>query len=251
MIDLDLGLQVLRRVLVDALDAVTDAGVQVIFEDAGAPRPRRPHVTLGVSGIATSGFDEPRPMDRLAITAVNQAARQLTVAGVHLRRLPAGRQVQVADSTGNDGTYTITAVALVGANTRITVAEALASAAVNGVLTGMRDRTGTRVVTFPVNTYGAGALDRAERLRTALESDAAIGNLRAAGWALYVPGDVTDLTGLIDTGPEERATFDARLAAGSAVSEYTGIIEQTEITATAQAPDGAVVETVTRTFGAT
>lgn len=94
--------------------------------------------TAGAAGLAITAVVA-SPGVTHAITAVDQAAKQFTIAGDHyaeynLNRLGFGATVAVAGSTGNDGAFTPTAASFDGANTIITVAEAITSAVADGTI---------------------------------------------------------------------------------------------------------------------
>src|SRR3990167_831467 len=116
-----------------AVTAVDDASVDVIFAQQSAPRPGVPFVSLYLTRIEQPEWDDPGDLLTDAITAVDAGARQFTVAGDARARYPAGQFVVVADSTGNDGRFTVAAVALVGASTVVTVVEAVPDATADGV----------------------------------------------------------------------------------------------------------------------
>lgn len=72
-----------------------------------------------------------------AITAVNQVARKITVAGNHadtINGAVVGGKVRINGSTGNDALYTLVSATNVEATTEIVVGEALASATADGNL---------------------------------------------------------------------------------------------------------------------
>ena len=69
------------------------------------------------------------------ISAINQGTKQITINGFDLRNLYLpGRQFSIAESTGNNGTYTVVSSAYTGGNTIITVVEALPDSTVDGIV---------------------------------------------------------------------------------------------------------------------
>lgn len=68
------------------------------------------------------------------ITDLNQGAKWFEIAGDLTGITPTSGSITIVDSTGNNGTYTIVSVALVGSDTRFTVAETIPSAVVDGDL---------------------------------------------------------------------------------------------------------------------
>jgi hypothetical protein len=68
-----------------------------------------------------------------SITAVSQGSKTFTLSGDRRRWFSRGGQFVVTGSTGNNGTYTVTAIAYSGGNTVLTVTEALLSAIADGL----------------------------------------------------------------------------------------------------------------------
>jgi hypothetical protein len=66
------------------------------------------------------------------ITAVNQGGKIFTIAGDFVTALSAATTIDVVRSTGNNGTFTIASVALVGGDTEITVVEVIPSGTADG-----------------------------------------------------------------------------------------------------------------------
>lgn len=82
--------------------------------------------TLGQGGTSTL----------FPIAAVNQGAKQFTIAGNFAAEFPAQSAFSVTSSPGNDGDYTIAAVLDSGANTVITVNQSIPSATADGNIVG-------------------------------------------------------------------------------------------------------------------
>ena len=227
--------------------AVADATVPVIFAQQSAPRPvtvaLAPWVALYLLGIESPEHDDAQPLATHTITAVNQGARQFTVAGDRRLFYPVASSVIVADSTNaaNDGTYTVTAVAFAGGATTVTVAQAIPNATASGVLTGARQVHGHRVLPAQIDVYGANALQRAEQIRARLALESILATLATAGLAVYRHTPVRDLTGLLDTAREPRGNFEVRFAVESVEHEYVGTIERVTGTQTALDAEGATV----------
>lgn len=68
------------------------------------------------------------------ISAINQPNKKFTVAGDFRSGIDPGESVFVANSTGNNGKYTVVSVNLVSGNTVIEVSQTIPSATVDGVL---------------------------------------------------------------------------------------------------------------------
>lgn len=221
--------------------AVNDAAVPVIFGQQSAPRPASPYVAIWRTGIDQPEWDEPHAVEEHPVTAVNQGARRFTVAGDARLFYPAGAAAIVADSTGNDGTYTVASATFAGGNTAIVVVEAVPSAVADGVLTGARRIVGTRILTFQIDCIGGTALQRAEGIKAALAKRTILDALSAAGCAVYRSERIQDLTGLVDTVREARAAFTTRIAVASTEHETTGIIERVTGTATTLDVDGTAL----------
>lgn len=71
-------------------------------------------------------------MQRFNITAVDQGAQKLTIAGNHTALFPVSALLNVFGSTGNDGEYTIATVTFTGGNTVIVTVGALPDDTVDG-----------------------------------------------------------------------------------------------------------------------
>lgn len=76
----------------------------------------------------------PGTADR-AITAVDTGARQFTISGDYSQKIQVGDTVTVEESTGNDGDYTVEAVAFSTPNTVVTTEEAIPDATADGTMT--------------------------------------------------------------------------------------------------------------------
>lgn len=222
----------------DWIAGVVGTGVPVIFGKQSAPRPAGPHVWVELHQVERHGHADERGLLALPITGVNQGTRTLTLAGDQTARLPAGRSLVVADSTGNDGTYMVQSSAFSSPNTSVVVVEAISSAVVNGVVTGIREVVGTRLVDMTVECLGGPAVERAEAILSSLELVATQDTLLTAGLAIYPAEAVRDLTGLYDTRHERRARLELHFATDSTLSEFVGTIEQVELTRTADEDGG-------------
>jgi hypothetical protein len=76
-----------------------------------------------------------------SITAVSTGSKKFTVSGDQRRWMAVGASIAVTASTGNNGTYTISTLTLVGGNTEIVVVEAVPSAVADGTLTAAQKIT--------------------------------------------------------------------------------------------------------------
>lgn len=82
-------------------------------------------------------FDTPNITNpAYAITALDQGAKTFTIAGDHAANFPAAGQAVVADSTGNDATYTVVTGVFGAGNTVITVSEVIPDSTVDGAVYG-------------------------------------------------------------------------------------------------------------------
>ena len=242
----------LRTWIVDALE---DATVTVIFAHQSAPLPDPPYVTIHVGGIASPEWDQDMPLVEFPIESVNLTTDRFTVDGDQTGLLPVGRKFVVADSTGNDGEYEVLTVVYdsIADATRVKVVS-IPDGTGDGVITGIVRTGGTRILTATVDCFGKESerdevMERVERIRSALGLVGTRDKLRTAGMAVYGTEPVVNLTALLDTMRQPRATFDARFGVGSVQSEYVGIVERATITATIQHPDDSTAETATVTYG--
>ena len=229
--------------------AIADASVPVIFMQQSAPRPVTaaglPWVAIYLTGIEQPEWDSAEPLATHAITAVDQGARTFTVAGDRTLFYPAGGSVVVADSTGNDATYTIASSTFAGGSTTVTVTTAIPSAVADGVLTGARAVSGDRVLTFQIDALGADALQRAERIKSRLAHETVLAALADAGLAVYRSTPIRDLTGLLDTARESRASFSVRFGVESVDHEFVSTIERVTGTQVTLDSAGTTVRTDT------
>ncbi|MFH0902141.1 MAG: hypothetical protein V2A73_16035 [Pseudomonadota bacterium] len=93
---------------------------------------------------------------------------------------------------------------------------------------GDRGVVGTRIAAVTVQTYGADALGLAETIRSALSLKTVLTALRAEELVFLASESVQDITALLATDYEERATFEARFAFVSDQTENVGWIEAVE-----------------------
>jgi hypothetical protein len=102
-------------------------------------------------------------------------------------------------------------------------------------------RTQRRRLTVSINLIGTDALSLADDASDGLDRYDVREALDAVGLAVIDPGDVRDLTGLIETRHEERGQFDAVFHMVSQTTETVGWIEIVEGTATYTdaEPDGS------------
>jgi len=71
---------------------------------------------------------------KYGITAVNTGTETFTIAGDSRAVFPATTTFTVTNSTGNNGTWTVSSVALTGGNTVITVTGNITNATADGII---------------------------------------------------------------------------------------------------------------------
>jgi len=237
--------EAIEAALVAWARSVAGSGVAVWMAEQSEPRPMGAYVELRITSTAQDGADQ-APVDMLPILALSQQGKWFQVAGDHARKMAAGKSVVVSESSGNDATYTIAASRYLDGQTRVTVAEALASATVDGYLTGTREVTSMAEMTIRVECHRQRAVALAQRLRDSLdaEDEASDAILTAAGLAVYPSGVVQNLTGLGDTSMVSRAGFDAVLLVPSVRYEYPGIVDHLIASGTVLRDDGTTAGTI-------
>ncbi len=85
--------------------------------------------------IGCGGFPAGGSVSGFTITAVSTGSKTFTVAGDKRKFFDGITRLLVANSTGNDGEYTLTGMALTGGNTVFTVSESVANATGDGTIT--------------------------------------------------------------------------------------------------------------------
>ena len=115
--------------------------------------------------------------------------------------------------------------------------------------TGIREVFGPRPFTVMLQFFGEGAMSAGEDLRSSLQLETVRDALRAGGAIHNTDEAVTDVSALMETEIEERASFDVRFTATSVQTENTGIIETTEVGVTIKDQAGATVHTDTWPIG--
>lgn len=110
---------------------------------------------------------------------------------------------------------------------------------------GDRDVVGVRAVRVTVQFYGPGAVQLAERARSALYLETVTDVLSAAGVAFWSAMPVLNLPIEIETEIEPRAAFDVVFGVASVQSEDVGLIETVEGTGTFSDVDGSPIPEAT------
>lgn len=110
---------------------------------------------------------------------------------------------------------------------------------------------GDRKLTVSVNVFGSGAMDYARAGANALSKETVRDPLNVAGLApaAGVP-EVRELTGLLDTGFEERAQFDAMFFLGETYTDTMPVIERVSGEGTLEYPEDVARGTVDFDTGA-
>lgn len=125
-------------------------------------------VILGI-GVDDTGTPYSGPtVGHADITAVNQPGKVFTVSGDHTATIQVGASISVIRSTGNDGVYTVSTVVLSGADTEVTVNEAVASAVVDGTLTWVD----AAIRYYPSIDFGDCCFCRSYKMRVEIEPTA-------------------------------------------------------------------------------
>lgn len=88
----------------------------------------------GTIAIGWNSFPSGAAIGAIAITAVSTGSKTFTLAGDQRKFFDGITRLLVANSTGNDGYYTVVSMALVGGATVITVSETINSSTVDGSL---------------------------------------------------------------------------------------------------------------------
>lgn len=68
------------------------------------------------------------------ITAVSTGDKKFTIAGDFTSEIDADKEIRIANSTGNDGIYTVVSATLSGGNTEVVVTETVSDGTADGVL---------------------------------------------------------------------------------------------------------------------
>lgn len=107
--------------------------------------------------------------------------------------------------------------------------------------TGIAPIGGQRKLIVQVDYYGKNPLGEINKAYSALEKVTVQWALQAAGLAIFEKGIVQNLTGMLETKFEERASFDLTLGFAETVKDDLGIIETAELTETIDTGQGEII----------
>lgn len=115
--------------------------------------------------------------------------------------------------------------------------------------TGTIDMKGDRQFTLQVQAYGGEPLTVLENIRTSLQKQTVLDTLRANGIAFYQALSIADITELVDSQFERRATLDVLFAIAQIYTDTPGYFDEIEVEEVIQNAIGDVVydETITIT----
>ena len=91
--------------------------------------------------------------------------------------------------------------------------------------TGYQVVYGDRLVTVSINAFGTGAIDKIRTLMNSISKETIKDSLIANGLCPQNPGPLNDLTGFLETEPEERAHFDMMFGIKDLDTDNVGVIE--------------------------
>lgn len=114
---------------------------------------------------------------------------------------------------------------------------------------GTVDMKGDRQFTLQVQGYGGDPLTVLENIRTSLQKQTVLDNLRANGIAFYQSLTIGDITELVDSQFERRAQLDILFGIAQIYTDTPGYFDEVEIEGTVENQIGVVVydETITIT----
>ena len=114
---------------------------------------------------------------------------------------------------------------------------------------GVVDMKGDRQFTLQVQAYGGDPLTVLENVRTSLQKTTVLDTLRANGIAFFASLNIGDITELVDSKFERRATLDILFGIGQIYTDTPGYFDEIEIQEIIENQLGDVVydETITIT----
>jgi hypothetical protein len=114
---------------------------------------------------------------------------------------------------------------------------------------GIVNMKGDRQFTLSIQAYGADPLTILENIRTSLQKATVLDTLRANGIAFYQALTINDITELVDSEWERRASLDVLFGIGQIYTDSPGFFDEVEVEETIYNEIGAVVynETITIT----
>lgn len=113
--------------------------------------------------------------------------------------------------------------------------------------TGTVNMHGDRQFTLQVQAYGGDPLTLMENLRTSLQKQSVLDTLRANGISFFASINIGDITELVDSKFERRATLDILFGIGQIYTDTVGYFDEVEIEEVIENPLGEIVydETIT------
>lgn len=99
----------------------------------------------------------------------------------------------------------------------------------NANISGDIDMKGDRAFTLNVQAYGNDPLTVLENIRTSLQKQTVLDTLRVNGIVFYQSLTITDLTDLVDSQYEKRASLDILMAIGQTYTDQPGYFSEIEV----------------------
>lgn len=96
-------------------------------------------------------------------------------------------------------------------------------------INGAINQKGDRQFTLSIQAYGADPLTVLENIRTSLQKQSVLDTLRAGGIAFYTAMTINDITDLVDSKWERRATFDVLFGIGQVYTDAPGFFDEVQI----------------------
>mgnify|MGYP005820921731 CR=1 FL=1 len=106
---------------------------------------------------------------------------------------------------------------------------------------GVSEQVGDREFTVQIQGYGGDPISVLQNLRTSLQKQSVLDSLRANGivFANWFP--INDITELVDSRFEQRASMDILFRIADIYTEDTGVIETVELEEIFKDPSGTVI----------
>lgn len=107
---------------------------------------------------------------------------------------------------------------------------------------GIVEMKGDRQFTLQIQAYGGSdPLTVLENVRSSLQKQSVLDTLRVNGIAFYSSSDIIDITDLIDSRYEKRASMDILFSVGQTYTDNTGYFDHTLIEQTIENVDGSII----------
>ncbi len=106
---------------------------------------------------------------------------------------------------------------------------------------GIANQIGDREFTFQIQAYGGDPLTILNNLRSSLQKETVLDSLRANGIVLANWFDIVDLTTLIDTRYELRASLDIRFRMSDQYTDNHGVISTVSLEEQVLNPSGSII----------